>query len=139
MPARIAMGAASWWEPLVALTITAGAIAGLVVLGGRVYAGAILHSGATLTVRDAWRRAAPGPERAPRTRASEHRPHRAEAVAIAGGIVSGALTIAFTRDVVIGVAVGAATVALVDRGARIWRGPGGPTTTASGPRTRPPH
>ena len=37
MPTRIAMGAAAWWEPAVAAALTAAAIAGLVVLGGRVY------------------------------------------------------------------------------------------------------
>ena len=42
MPTRIAMGAASWWDPLVAVALTVAAIAGLVVFGGRVYAGAVL-------------------------------------------------------------------------------------------------
>jgi ABC-2 type transport system permease protein len=55
MPIRIAMGAATWWDPLVALVLTGAAIAGLVVFGGRVYAGAVLHSGSTLKLRDAWR------------------------------------------------------------------------------------
>jgi ABC-2 type transport system permease protein len=55
MPTRIAMGAATWWDPLVAVVLTVGAIAGLVVFGGRVYAGAVLHSGSTLKLREAWR------------------------------------------------------------------------------------
>jgi ABC-2 type transport system permease protein len=54
MPIRIAMGAATWWDPIVAVVLTVAAIAGLVVLGGRVYAGAVLHSGSTLKLRDAW-------------------------------------------------------------------------------------
>ena len=54
MPTRIAMGAASWWDPLFAVALTGAAIAGLVVFGGRVYAGAVLHSGPTLKLRDAW-------------------------------------------------------------------------------------
>jgi ABC-2 type transport system permease protein len=56
MPARIAMGAAAWWEPLVAAALTVAAIAGLVVLGGRIYTAAVLHSGSTLSLRDAWQR-----------------------------------------------------------------------------------
>jgi ABC-2 type transport system permease protein len=55
MPSRIAMGATEWWEPALAVVLTVAAIIGLVQLGGRVYAGAILHTGPTLRVRDAWR------------------------------------------------------------------------------------
>jgi len=55
MPSRIAMGAAAWWDPLLALALTVAAIAGLVALGGRVYAGAVLHNGPTLKLRDVWR------------------------------------------------------------------------------------
>lgn len=55
MPNRIAMGATAWWEPVIAVVITLATIAGLVHFGGRVYAGAILHSGPTLKLRDAWR------------------------------------------------------------------------------------
>ena len=38
MPTRIAMGVATWWDPLLAAMLTGAAIAGLVVLGGRIYA-----------------------------------------------------------------------------------------------------
>ena len=55
MPGRIALGAAAWWEPLLAARLTLAAIAGLVVFAGRVYTNAILHTGPTLTLRDAWR------------------------------------------------------------------------------------
>jgi ABC-2 type transport system permease protein len=55
MPGRIALGAATLWEPIVATVATLAAIAGLVVLAGRVYAGAILDTRATLKLRDAWR------------------------------------------------------------------------------------
>jgi hypothetical protein len=48
------MGAATWWDPIIAVVLTLAAIGGLVVFGGRVYAGAILHTGGTLKVRDAW-------------------------------------------------------------------------------------
>jgi ABC-2 type transport system permease protein len=55
MPNRIAMGATAWWEPVIAVTLTVCAIAGLVQFGGRVYTRAVLHTGATLKLRDAWR------------------------------------------------------------------------------------
>jgi ABC-2 type transport system permease protein len=58
MPGRIALGATSWWEPLVAVTLTLATIAGLVAIAGRIYSGAILHGGATLKLRDAWKRGA---------------------------------------------------------------------------------
>ena len=57
MPNRIAMGAAAWWEPVLAAGLTVAAIAALVQLGGRVYTNAILHTGPTLKLRDAWRAA----------------------------------------------------------------------------------
>ena len=49
------MGAAAWWEPVVAVALTLGAVLALLALGGRVYTGAILHSGPTLKLREAWR------------------------------------------------------------------------------------
>jgi ABC-2 type transport system permease protein len=58
MPTRVAMGVATWWDPVLAVLFTALAIVGLVVFGGRVYAGAILHNGPTLKLRDALQRAA---------------------------------------------------------------------------------
>lgn len=54
MPSRIAMGAASWWEPWLAVVITLAAIVAAVRLGGRLYAAAILQGGSTLSLRDAW-------------------------------------------------------------------------------------
>lgn len=59
MPNRIAMGAATWWDPVVAAALALGAIAGLVVVGGRIYMGAILHTGPTLKLTQAWRGASP--------------------------------------------------------------------------------
>jgi ABC-2 type transport system permease protein len=55
MPNRIAMGATAWWEPVLAAALALAAIVGLVQFGGRVYAGAILHTGPKLKLRDAWR------------------------------------------------------------------------------------
>ena len=53
---------------------TLAAIAGLVVFAGRVYTGAILHTGSTLKLRDAWR-GTPGtrPDRGGERRASHRR------------------------------------------------------------------
>jgi ABC-2 type transport system permease protein len=76
MPNRIAMGAAAWWEPVVAVAVSVAAIDGLIRLGGRVYSGAVLHSGPTLKLRDAWRRT-PGPGRPRGGALGLHRPaHR---------------------------------------------------------------
>ena len=76
MPNRIAMGAAAWWEPVVAVAVSVAAIDGLIRLGGRVYSGAVLHSGPTLKLRDAWRRT-PGPGRPRGVALGLHRPaHR---------------------------------------------------------------
>jgi ABC-2 type transport system permease protein len=55
MPSRIAMGAATWWDPFVAVVLTGATIAALVAVGGRVYAGAVLRNGPTLKLRDVWR------------------------------------------------------------------------------------
>ena len=57
MPNRIAMGAATWWDPVVGVALTLAAIAGLVVLGGRVYRSAVLHTGGAIGLRDAYRTA----------------------------------------------------------------------------------
>ena len=54
MPGRIAMGVAPWWQPTVAVAITLATILVLVYFGGRLYVRAILHSGATMTLSDAW-------------------------------------------------------------------------------------
>jgi ABC-2 type transport system permease protein len=71
MSGRIAIGAAAWWEPVIAVALTVAAIAGLVVLAGRVYTGAILHTGPTLKLSDAWSATTrPGP------RAAEPPAHR---------------------------------------------------------------
>jgi ABC-2 type transport system permease protein len=58
MPFRVAMGAATWWDLAIALVLTLASIWGLVVLGGRIYTRAILNTGASLTLRDAWREVA---------------------------------------------------------------------------------
>jgi ABC-2 type transport system permease protein len=134
MPARIAMGAASWWEPAAAAALTVAAIAGLVVLGGRVYTAAVLHNGPTLKVRDVWhtevahdappQRSSPpnGVERRSPT-TSLRRGARSAAVTVFVATAVGGLAIIMTNDVIIGVAVGAALFAVIDRVTKGWRQP----------------
>lgn len=59
MPFRVAMGAATWWDLAIAVALTLATIVGLVALDGRVYTRAILHTGASLTLRDVWRDVTP--------------------------------------------------------------------------------
>ncbi len=128
LPNRIAMGGASWWEPVAAAGVTIAAIAGLVVLGGRIYTAAILHSGPTLKLREAWQAstgrstsaevigAAPAPEPSgPAVRPAARMDVRRGAAALAVGFAAGGAVIAATRDVIIGVAVGAVAFTLATR------------------------
>lgn len=135
MPGRIAMGAAAWWEPVAAAVLTLAAIAGLVVLAGRVYTRAILHSGPALSLRDVWRdrTTSGGAATGTGAREAEARPQRARmaawkqmttdvashrllaAVLMGAGVVLGVVLALFTRDVIISVAAGVAfIVASVD-------------------------
>jgi ABC-2 type transport system permease protein len=123
MPNRIAMGAASWWDPLVASVLTLATIAGLVVLGGRVYTRAILHTGATLSLGEAWRGSG-----VPATTPSTTREARTQVVLIVVAIVVGGGVFALTGDVVMGVGVGAAAFAVARQGTKLWG------TLSTGPR-----
>lgn len=58
MPVRIVLGAASGIEIVASVVILLGSAALLVPLAGRLYAGAILRTGAKVKLRDAWRAAA---------------------------------------------------------------------------------
>lgn len=55
MPPRIALGEASPLEIVGAFVITAASAAALVPLAGRIYSGAILRTGSSIRLRDAWR------------------------------------------------------------------------------------
>jgi ABC-2 type transport system permease protein len=57
MPPRIALGEASAVEVVGALAVTLGATALLVPLAARIYSGAVLRTGGTIKLRDAWRAA----------------------------------------------------------------------------------
>ena len=53
MPVRTAGGGVAWWEIAVAVVLMLAAIVGVVRLGGRVYAGALLRTGGRVRVREA--------------------------------------------------------------------------------------
>jgi ABC-2 type transport system permease protein len=58
MPVRMVLGSATAWEIVASLALVVGSTALLIPLAGRVYAGAVLHTGAKVKLRDAWRAAA---------------------------------------------------------------------------------
>ena len=82
MPGRIAMGATTWWEPLIAAALTLAATVVLVRIAGRLYTSAILHGGPRLSLRGAWQgRTASGPAPATAMAHAETLPHPASALA----------------------------------------------------------
>jgi ABC-2 type transport system permease protein len=135
MPGRIALGAAAWWEPILAATLTLATIAGLVAFAGRVYTGAILHTGATLKLRDAWRHTSaaapaavePGTPRVspqtlqatPQDSAERTRTKRTidrwTLIVLLLALGVGAAVAVLANDVIVGVAVGAAVYAVATR------------------------
>ena len=136
MPGRIALGATAWWEPILAAGLTVGAIAGLVAFAGRVYTGAILRTGATVKLRDAWRgtpttsaTTAHAHAGRVRTRWSHSRVGQnasttstreaidpaTNAVIIGIGVAAAAAVFAVAGDVIIGLGVGAAVYAVGSR------------------------
>jgi ABC-2 type transport system permease protein len=58
MPVRMVLGSAAPWEIVTSLAIVIGSTGLLIPLAGRVYAGAVLRTGAKVKLRDAWRAAA---------------------------------------------------------------------------------
>jgi ABC-2 type transport system permease protein len=138
MPGRIAMGAATWWEPLLAVALTVAAIAGLVWFAGRVYTGAILHGGPALSLRQAWRhRTQVGSGRHHDALASSARSatalpaHRREhrvltTVMTASGLVLGVSVAVLTSDVIIGVIAGAGFIAIAVQTVNLWTRHSGP-------------
>jgi hypothetical protein len=116
--------------------VAAATIAALVVVGGRVYSSAVLHNGPTLKLRDAWRHDGGTDIAQSNTTTERHimepssrRSNKTVVIALAGAIFVAGLLVAVTGDVIIGVAVGAALFALVDRAVKAW----GP------PSSTPPH
>jgi hypothetical protein len=140
MPGRIALGAAAWWEPVLATAVTFAAIAGLIMLAGRVYTGGILHGGTTLKLRDAWRRGSVSSNRgtpAATAFAAEGPPHarlsvrgpavskvtarKVNAILIVVAALLGAAVVVLANDVVWGIAASFGSYAVASRVARAWR------------------
>ncbi len=55
MPLRAGLTDVPFWQVAVAVVLMVLAIAGLVRAGGRLYRGAVLHTGSRLRSRQAWR------------------------------------------------------------------------------------
>ncbi|MDQ3127265.1 MAG: ABC transporter permease [Chloroflexota bacterium] len=55
VPLRAALGAIEPWEFIGSIVVMCAAIWALFVVGGRVYSGAVLQTGARMKLRDAWR------------------------------------------------------------------------------------
>ena len=55
MPMRIAIGAAVWWQVVLALILTVGLLVALVGLAARIYGNAVLRTGARVPLREALR------------------------------------------------------------------------------------
>jgi hypothetical protein len=149
MPGRIAMGATAWWEPVLAVALTLATIIGLVLLAGRLYTNAILHSGPRLSLKDAWRStstSAPSATKADthttRTLRQEARAmpegratmtttgpasHRLLITVLTGiGVALGIAVAVLASDVIIGVAAGAVFIAVANMMVRLWTGHPGP-------------
>lgn len=141
MPGRIALGAAAWWEPVVAVAVTLVAVVVLLRLGGRLYAHAILHGGPTLSLRDAWHATAVPNGRAPHparsrlhdavarlqgrsimSRSEQPTSWRTVTVLTVIGVVIGIVVGVLTADVVIGVIAGASFIALTVQSVKLWTG-----------------
>jgi ABC-2 type transport system permease protein len=55
MIARIANGTVPWWQIALSVAVMIASIAGMTILAGRIYAGAVLRIGRRVGVKDAWR------------------------------------------------------------------------------------
>jgi ABC-2 type transport system permease protein len=148
MPGRIAMGATTWWEPVLAVALTLATVIGLVMLAGRLYTNAILHAGPRLSLQDAWRTttAATPSAAEPGTRTTTRRQrayatterrttmttthpasHRLLITVLTGiGVALGITVAVLTSDVIIGVAAGAGFIAIANMMVRLWTGHPGP-------------
>lgn len=57
VPVRVALEAIPWWQYALAILISVGAIVGLLLVAGRIYAGGLLQYGGRVRLRQAWRSA----------------------------------------------------------------------------------
>ena len=55
MPMRTALGSAQPWEVALSIALVVASIVLLVWVGSRVYTGALLRTGGTVKLRDAWK------------------------------------------------------------------------------------
>jgi ABC-2 type transport system permease protein len=144
MPGRIAMGAAAWWQPAVAVVLTVATIAGLVHVGGRLYVRAILHSGSSLSLHDAWSPSrSPAPKSTDVTRKTQRWPTNLRfkrtstmtptpqqshplllTIITSAGVALGVLVAVLAHDVIVGVVVGAALIAVATQIVKLWTGHG---------------
>ena len=134
MPGRVALGTAAWWEPWTAGVLTLAAIAGLATFAGRIYTGAILHTGTTIKLRDAWTRAtstrsSPLEAAEPNTASSAQaastgsnamstptpRADSAAIVTLLAAVALGMTVAVVFSDVILGIATGAVLFAVVTR------------------------
>ena len=146
MPGRIALGAAAWWESPLAVLLTVAAIAGLMSFAGRVYQNAVLRTGAVVRLRDAWQSTQADDPRQPHTRpleivtgtlASPHKSSTWIAVLAVAGVLTAALILTLTHDVILSVAALLITFALARRLLQRRRAPadsGDPAPPISVPR-----
>ena len=143
MPVRMAMSDPAWWEPVLAAVLTTGATVGLVRLGGRIYTNAILHSGPTLKLTEALRysernfsrsggaeeQSDDSPSGGRSGMQTDQKGQRfALTVAIVIGAVVGITAAVLLEDMILGVAVGAALIAISTRIIKIWSPPSGQTS-----------
>jgi ABC-2 type transport system permease protein len=149
MPARIAMGAAAWWEPVTAAILTLATTAALVLLAGRLYTNAILHTGPRLSLKDAWHTTtSPGPgATGAGSHATQTLPRMARAatggrttmtrtdlsshrllitILTGAGIALGIAVAVLTSDVILGVIAGAGFIAVALEMVRLWTDHPGP-------------
>jgi len=134
MPGRIAMGATAWWEPVAAAILTLATTSALVLLAGRLYTNAILHSGPRLSLKEAWRPTikpsrgvgalAGGRITVKRTDLTSHR--LLVTVLTGVGIALGVSVAVFTSDVIMGVIAGAGFIAIAIQMVKLWAGNPGP-------------
>jgi ABC-2 type transport system permease protein len=121
MPGRIAMGAAAWWEPVAAALLSLATIAALVLLAGRLYTSAILHSGPRLSLKDAWRSKNARSHGRTSMTSTDLTSHRLLVTALIGvGLALGVTVAIVTSDVIVGVIAGAGFIAIAIQLVKLW-------------------
>jgi ABC-2 type transport system permease protein len=60
MIVRIAQGGVPWWQLALSIALMAASISAMILLAGRIYAGAVMRIGPRMGIREAWHAAATG-------------------------------------------------------------------------------